>query len=119
MMSKEILYEWEIQGLYSGCWERLTTEDTRDDAISQKQCYDENEHGILHRIKRVRVQIIGMKFEYFNRDRQRTLITHSGISVLDDYEKGNLQAMKDNGYKFKVDGKTVSLRQLVKIAKEE
>ncbi len=55
MMSKEILYEWEIQGLYSGCWERLTTEDTRDDAISQKQCYDENEHGILHRIKRVRV----------------------------------------------------------------
>lgn len=59
-----------------------------------------------------------MKFEYFNRDKQRTLVTYSGISVLDDYEKGNLKAMKDNGYKFKINGKTVSLRQLVKIAKE-
>lgn len=118
-MSNEISYEWEVQGFYAGYWECLTTEDTKDEAVFQKQCYDENECGVPHRIKRVRVQIVGMKFEYFNRDRQRTLITHSGISVLDDYEKGNLQAMKDNGYKFKVDGKTVSLRQLVKIAKEE
>lgn len=59
-----------------------------------------------------------MKFEYFNRDRQRTLVTHSGIAVLDDYKKGNLKAMRDNGYKFKIDGNFVSLSQLIKSAKE-
>ena len=54
-MNNKISYEWEVQGLYSGCWECLATEPTKNEAISQKQCYDENEQGIPHRIKRVSV----------------------------------------------------------------
>lgn len=54
-MSNEISYEREVQGFYAGYWECLTTEDTKDEAVFQKQCYDENECGVPHRIKRVRV----------------------------------------------------------------
>ena len=56
-----------------------------------------------------------MYFEYFNRDGDRTLYTESAKCVLDDYEKDNLKAMKENGYKFKINGKAVSYKKLVEI----
>lgn len=39
---------------YYGTWERLTTEETRSEAIAQKKGYNDNERGVLHRIKKVR-----------------------------------------------------------------
>lgn len=48
---------WEVQGFYYGEWERLTTEETRSEAATQKKCYDENERGVLHRIKKVRERL--------------------------------------------------------------
>lgn len=48
---------WEVQGLYCGEWERLTTEETRSEAVAQKKCYDENEQGVFHRTKKVRERI--------------------------------------------------------------
>lgn len=48
--------EWEVQGLYSGEWETLFTEETREAAAQQKKCYDENEKNVLHRVKKVRVK---------------------------------------------------------------
>lgn len=40
-----------IQGNYGYGWDDLTYEDTKEEALKQKECYDENEKGILHRIK--------------------------------------------------------------------
>lgn len=60
-----------------------------------------------------------MLFEYFNQEGQRVLYTEYPECVLDDYEKGNLSSMNQNGYKFKVDGKTVSYKKLISIAKGE
>lgn len=48
---------WEVQGFYYGEWERLTTEETRSEAAAQKKCYDENERGVPHRIKKVRERL--------------------------------------------------------------
>ena len=50
---------WEVQGLYCGQWEAVTTEGTRRDAKIQKACYDTNERGIAHRIvkKRERLEV--------------------------------------------------------------
>lgn len=48
---------WEVQGFYYGEWERLTTEKTRNEAFAQKKCYDENERGVPHRIKKVRERL--------------------------------------------------------------
>lgn len=48
---------WEVQGFYFGEWERLTTEETRGEAVAQRKCYDENERGVPHRIKKVREMI--------------------------------------------------------------
>lgn len=45
---------WEVQGFYYGTRERLTTEETRSEAIAQKKGYDDNERGVSHRIKKVR-----------------------------------------------------------------
>lgn len=67
-MSNEISYEWEVQGFYAGYWECLTTEDTKDEAVFQKQCYDENECGVPHRIKRVRVQIVDINYSSIEQD---------------------------------------------------
>lgn len=47
--------EYAIQGMYCGKWETLFTEDTKAEAVAQLKCYDENEIGILHRIKKIRV----------------------------------------------------------------
>lgn len=46
-------YEFEIQGLYSGEWECVTTEETSKDAREQLKCYRENEKGTAFRIRRV------------------------------------------------------------------
>ena len=56
MKAKEPGYEYQVQGLYCGRWETVTTEETKEDAIAMKQCYDENELGILHRYVRTRVK---------------------------------------------------------------
>lgn len=48
---------WKVQGFYYGEWERLTTEETRSEAIAQKKCYDENEREFPHRIKKVRERL--------------------------------------------------------------
>lgn len=48
---------WEVQSFYYGKWERLTTEETRREAAVQKKCYDENERGVPHRIKKVRERL--------------------------------------------------------------
>lgn len=48
---------WEVQGFYYGEWERLATEETRNEASAQKKCYDENERGVPHRIKKVRERL--------------------------------------------------------------
>ncbi len=50
------MYEYEVQGHYSSeyGWERLTTEETFEDAQAQLKCYDENEPDIPHRIRRVK-----------------------------------------------------------------
>ena len=46
--------EWEVQGYYGAQygWERLTTHDTRDDALRTLTDYDVNEPQYRHRIKR-------------------------------------------------------------------
>lgn len=50
-------YVWEVQGLYYGEWECLTTEESKKEAVEQRKCYDENERGVPHRIKKVRERI--------------------------------------------------------------
>lgn len=49
-------YEYEVQGNYGygHGWECLTTESTLTEAKAQRRCYDENEPGVAHRVKRVR-----------------------------------------------------------------
>lgn len=59
-----------------------------------------------------------MIFEYFNSEGQRMLYTEYPSCVIDDYEKGNLLAMSKNGYRFKIDGKSVSYKKLIATAKE-
>ena len=49
------MFEYEIQGNYGYGWDCLTTEATMEEARAQKQCYDENEPNVPHRIKTVRV----------------------------------------------------------------
>jgi hypothetical protein len=40
---------WVLQGNYGYGWDDLTYEDTKEKALEQKKCYDENE-GYPHRI---------------------------------------------------------------------
>lgn len=40
-----------IQGNYGYGWDDLTCEDTKEEALKQKKCYDENEKGIPHKIR--------------------------------------------------------------------
>lgn len=49
-------YEFEVQGQYTHGWEMLTTEATRAEADEQRRCYDENEPGVPHRVRRVPVE---------------------------------------------------------------
>lgn len=54
-----------------------------------------------------------MLFEIFDRQGCRMEHTENLSCIVDSYEKGNLQSMNGNGYKFKLDGKLVSLSKLV------
>ncbi len=58
-----------------------------------------------------------MIFEYFNQQGERTCYTEYPECVKDDYDKGNLLAMKRCGYKFKIDGHTVTYRKLLEVVK--
>lgn len=48
--------EYQVQGDYGYGWEYLTAEATRGEALVMKRCYDQNEPGIPHRVKTVRVR---------------------------------------------------------------
>ena len=50
-------YEYEVQGNYGYGWDLLTTENTLADAITQKECYDENEPNVPHRIRKVYYEV--------------------------------------------------------------
>lgn len=49
------MFEFVLQGNYGYGWDDLTTEDSMQAAKEQKQCYDENEPQVPHRIIRRRV----------------------------------------------------------------
>ena len=49
--------EWIVEGFYEGRWEELTSEENRLDAIAQRKCYDENERGVSHRVRKIKVKI--------------------------------------------------------------
>lgn len=48
--------EYEIQSLWSGQWECVTTESTWREAKTQVKCYRDNEPHIAHRIVKKRVK---------------------------------------------------------------
>jgi hypothetical protein len=48
--------EWQIQGLYSGQWEEVCSEDNRKDAQQRLKEYRENESGTPFQIKKVRIK---------------------------------------------------------------
>ena len=50
------IYEYEVQGLYNGEWECLTTEETRKEALERLKEYRENQPGTCYRIKKVRAE---------------------------------------------------------------
>lgn len=54
-----------------------------------------------------------MIFEVFSKDGRRMEHTEHIECVIDSYEKGNLQSMNSIGWKFKLDGKVISLTKLV------
>lgn len=60
-----------------------------------------------------------MLIEYFNKFGQRIVYTDDLECVRDDYEKGTLFARKQDGYKFKLDGKTISYKKLEEMLKEK
>lgn len=49
-----VKWEWETQGMYSGKWERLTTDNTRAEALENLRIYRENERGTPFRIRCVK-----------------------------------------------------------------
>lgn len=55
-----------------------------------------------------------MKFEIYNQFGVLMLTTESIKCVRADYKKGNLQHMKEHGWKFKIDGKVTSLNNVIK-----
>jgi len=57
MYKRKTVDEYQIQGFYSGTWETVTTEETRQDAKKMLKCYNENESTIIHRIVKKRVKI--------------------------------------------------------------
>ena len=54
-----------------------------------------------------------MLFEVYNKEGQRMEHTQSIECVIDSYEKGNLKSMNSIGWKFKLDGRIISLNKLV------
>lgn len=49
-------YEYEVQGLYSGEWEAVTTEDKRPEALARLAEYRANVAGTVFRVRRVAVK---------------------------------------------------------------
>ena len=49
--------EWQIQGLYSGQWEEVCSEDNRKEALQRLKEYRENESGTAFQIKKLRIKI--------------------------------------------------------------
>lgn len=47
--------EYTLQGLYSGSWEDLTSEETREAIREQRETYRENEPGTAYRIVKRRI----------------------------------------------------------------
>ena len=45
--------EYEVQGLYDGAWECVTTEDTRTEALYRVREYRVNDPGVCFRIRAV------------------------------------------------------------------
>lgn len=48
--------EFHTQGLYFGVWETVTIDETMAEARQMLKDYNDNEPGIPHRIKKVRVR---------------------------------------------------------------
>lgn len=59
-----------------------------------------------------------MLFEYFNKFGQRMVYTDDIECVRDDYKKGSLLTRKQDGYKFKLDGKTISYKKIEEMLNE-
>jgi hypothetical protein len=49
--------EWDIEGMYCGQWEVVTTETTREKLKANMKAYRENEPGTAFRVKKHRVPI--------------------------------------------------------------
>lgn len=60
MYKRKTVDEYEIQGLYEGSWEMVTTEATMKEARQQLKCYQENEKNTLHRIVKKRIRKEGL-----------------------------------------------------------
>jgi DNA polymerase IIIc chi subunit len=54
---RKTIDEFEIQGLYSGQWESVTSEDSRKEARERLKEYRENERGTAFRLVKKRVKI--------------------------------------------------------------
>lgn len=50
------MWEWEVQGLYGGAWECVTTESSKADATARMIEYRVNEKGTVFRISKVRAE---------------------------------------------------------------
>lgn len=48
--------EWTVQGNYGCGWEIVTYEENKHDAYQTLRDYDENEIGVPHRVKKIRVR---------------------------------------------------------------
>lgn len=47
-------HEYEVQGNYGQGWERVTTENTKTEALEQLRVYDVNEPQYPHRVRKVK-----------------------------------------------------------------
>lgn len=50
-------WEYDIEGNYGCGWELVTCEETLPEAREMLRCYNENEPGVPHRIKRVKREV--------------------------------------------------------------
>lgn len=56
-------FEFEIQGKYGKKWEMVCTEETKEEAIAQLKCYNENEPNYAHRIKKIAIKDLKTEFD--------------------------------------------------------
>ena len=54
---RKIRDEYTIEGNYGYGWEEVTSDDTYKEAREMLRCYNENEIGYPHRIRKHRVKI--------------------------------------------------------------